>query len=619
MLSLKKFYSEIKARKIRKRLVIYLSSSITVLGVVNLFSRIYDFPFVFFNCVLVALLCGIPSTLVHGWYHGLKKKQRMQKREIIFHTFIFVVAAVLIIRTAGTSRISLLPPDAKFVAVLPFQNLNDSKEDEYFSDGIMEDILTQLSKIGDLKVISRTSVMQYKNTKKNLREIADELGVASILEGSVRRTGNRVRITSQLINARSDEHLWAETYDREMKDIFEIQSDVAKSIAAALHAVLSPNEIEQIDNPGTENLDAYGFYLRGRDYFYNYTNQDNERAIELYREALKVDPNYALAYAGLAEAYGRKIYYDYSQDWSDSSLTFSNRAIELNPNLAEGYKALGDVYNVSEDYSLSLIQYLKAIKLNPNYAAAIANIGFTHYKLGAFDEALVWMKKAMMVEPGSARWTSNVAVEYYNLGFDSLATVWFQRAMALQPEFFFPKVVMTYIDIYAGKYDSARATIKNLLESYPEVPPILETAGDIELLAGNLKQAKTYFEKAALNSSFRSESGIKLAYVLTKLNKRAEAKEILDENLADEADDLAHFKEGNNAYFIAAAYVISQNYKKAIQVLSRAVELGYRNYRWFSVDPMMVPLRNNPEFFTLAAKLKSEYEKMRSRVKTENL
>ncbi|MCI0615261.1 tetratricopeptide repeat protein, partial [bacterium] len=211
----------------------------------------------------------------------------------------------------------------------------------YFTDGMTEDIITQLSKIGELKVISRTSIMQYKNSNKGLREIAQELKVGNILEGSVRKEGNQLRITGQLIDAQTDEHIWAETYDRNLEDVFEVQSDVAQQIASALKAKLSSKEKELVEKKPTENLAAYDYYLKGRDYYGRYHKQDNETAIEMFQKALKLDPNFALAYAGLADAYARRTMFGFPETWNDSAFEASSKAIALDPNLPEGYKALG--------------------------------------------------------------------------------------------------------------------------------------------------------------------------------------------------------------------------------------------------------------------------------------
>ena len=237
--------------------------------------------------------------------------------------------------------------DTKSIAVFPFDNLRPDPENEYFSDGITEDITTQLSKIGDLIVIARTSVMRYKDSEKSLGEIAEELQVDAILEGSVRRADNQVRITAQLIDGESEDHLWAETYDREMTDIFAIQSDVAKQIAASLKIELSSEDVERMGKKPTDSLSAYDYYLKGREYYNRYTAQDNETAIELFKRAIETDSDYALAYAGLADAYAQQTWWRGSrEEWLDLAIQEANKAISLDPDLAEGYKALGLVYSL---------------------------------------------------------------------------------------------------------------------------------------------------------------------------------------------------------------------------------------------------------------------------------
>lgn len=618
MISFNQLYQEIKTRKLGKTLIIYFSSGITILGVVNLFSGVYHLPMILFDCVLTVIVCGTPATLVYAWHHNLEGKQKIQKKEIIIYSISLLIAVVIIVWITGLSSARLLPIDAKTIAVLPFKNLSENKEDEYFSDGIMEDILTQLSKISDLRVISRTSMMQYKNTKKNLRQIGDELNVATILEGSVRRAGGRVRIVGQLINARKDEHIWAETYDRELKDVFAIQTEVAKNIAAALQAILSPKEIEQIENKSTVNLDAYTFYLRGRDYFYRYTKQDNEKSIELFRNALKVDPNYALAYAGLAGSYGRKKYYDTSQEWIDSALTLSSKAISIDQNLAEGYKALGDVYTSKGKNRIALDQYIKAVELNPNYAAAIANIGYIYYQYGSYDEALKWTKKAVITEPGFARYSSNIGVQYFSLGFDSLATIWLNKALILQPEFFFPNIILAYIDLYSHRLNAASTRINKLLANYSDVPAVNEAAGDIELIASNYNLAKRYYAKVTELTSLISVAGIKLSYVLIKLNQHAEAQRILNSYLTPDTEDLDQYSEGAITYYTATAYCVAGKSQIALRFFQRSLELGFREYRWALIDPLMASLRNDEKYKSLINTLKSTIAAMRNRVKAEN-
>ncbi len=215
---------------------------------------------------------------------------------------IFMMSAIILILTGYF----LIRPDKRSVpgwensiAVLPFDNISNDPGQEYFCDGITEDIIANLSKIGNLKVISRTSVMQYKDVNKTLPEIADELNVNMILEGTVRQADDRVRIIAQLIEAREDKHIWAETYDREVKDIFAIQSDVAEKIAGVLSVKLSDKEKSLIQKKPTEDFVAYNFYIKGREFYYRYINEDNKQAIRMFKKALEIDPDYVLAYAGL--------------------------------------------------------------------------------------------------------------------------------------------------------------------------------------------------------------------------------------------------------------------------------------------------------------------------------
>jgi tetratricopeptide (TPR) repeat protein len=192
--------------------------------------------------------------------------------------------------------------------------------------------------------------MRYQDSEKSVREIAQELQVASILEGSVRRVGNQVRITAQLVDAKTDEHLWAETYDREIEDIFAIQSDVAEQIASSLKVELSPEDRARIERKPTENLTAYDYYLKGRDQYYSYSREDNERAIEFFNEALEVDPDYALAHGGLADAYAQRwLWYGFGEEWLDSAIEESSKAVALDPDLAETYQAEGLVQRLLRD------------------------------------------------------------------------------------------------------------------------------------------------------------------------------------------------------------------------------------------------------------------------------
>lgn len=290
----------------------------------------------------------------------------------------------------------------KSIAVLPFSNMSADAENEYFSDGITEDIITQLSKIRDLMVISRTSIMQYKGTNKNLRQVGQELGVRSVLEGSVRRAGNKVRITAQLINAETDAHLWADTYDRELTDIFEVQSDVAGHIATALKSHVSPEEKALIEDNPTDNLEAYNLYLQGR-HFSNLTDREDwEKALEFYQQAVAMDPNYALAHAGVSSVYTALTgqgYLPFSEGVVQAREA-AQQALALNPSLAEAYLAMSYIGVIYDwNWEGTEANFKRALELSPNLAEAHRGYGFFLCLMNRFDEGFTYLKKALLLDP----------------------------------------------------------------------------------------------------------------------------------------------------------------------------------------------------------------------------
>ncbi len=612
----KKFLSELRERKVRKRLAIYLSAGLTILGVVELFSNEYKLPRSVFDFVLIYLLCGIPCAAFSAWIHGVPGAQRIRKREIGVYLFFAMLGSLIVYRTGGTLPRGLISKDTRSIAVLPFVNMSDNKDDEFFSDGVTEDILTQLSKIADLKVISRTSSMQYKNTKKTVREIADELNVAYVLEGSVRRSHDRVHIVGQLIEAQRDAHVWSETYDRSAEDVFAIQSEVAQTIAHQLRATLSPAEVQRIEKKGTTNLDAYALYLRGRDYYYRYTKDDNELAIEMFRSALRLDPHYALAYAGIGDAYGmRAIRYRLGWEWGDSAIAWSTTAISLDPNLAEGYKALGLALDITGKRHEALTQYYRAAELNPNYAPVFGNIGAVEWYFGHYDVALSWVQKAAALQPESAQNHAMVGLQYESLGFDSLARVSLGKALALQPDMVFATMLLCESDAYNGEFDSARARIARLVQAHHEEMGLLETAGDVELFGGAYPDAAAYYRRVFDRMGTESTASVKLAFALIRSGKQTEGRAINDSVIAGYDTKDADYPEGSpTPLMLAQAYAIKHDLVKSAQWLSRGIDKGYRDYRWVMRDPILDQFRSDPAAAELLQRLKTEYDAMRLHV-----
>src|SRR5213596_1240167 len=301
------FFDEVKRRKVYRVAAAYIIGAGGTIQLASAAFPAWELPNWALRLVIVLLLVGFPIALILAWAfdvtpQGIRATPSVaaprthRRRNVIM----LVVTGVIVSAIAGfflLPRISSARKIDKSIAVLPFENLSDEKENAYFADGIQDDVLTNLSKIGDLKVISRTSVMSYRSKTSNVREIGKALGVATILEGSVRRIGNRVRVNVQLINADTDEHLWAEDYDRDLTDMFAIQTDLAQKIAKELQAKLSPTEKEQLTRKPTENGEAYLAFVEGHNLFVSGIEdiEKLKKAEQLYQRAIQLDPNFALA------------------------------------------------------------------------------------------------------------------------------------------------------------------------------------------------------------------------------------------------------------------------------------------------------------------------------------
>ena len=305
------FFEEVRRRKVYRVAAAYVIAAGGIIQLASAAFPAWELPSWTLRVLIVSLLMGFPVALMLAWAFDITADgiqvtpDGSTSKGHARRNMILLIACGLILSAAA--GLFLLPQVAahkidRSIAVLPFQNLSDEKENAYFADGVQDDLLTNLSKIGDLKVISRTSVMPYRATQSNAREIGKALGVGTILEGSVRRVGNRVRVNVQLINAENDQHIWAEDYDRELTDVFAIQSDLAQKIAGELRAKLSPNEKAQIERKPTENSEAYLAFVEGHDLLTrpDRLRADTEKAEQLFERATRLDPNFARAFAALA-------------------------------------------------------------------------------------------------------------------------------------------------------------------------------------------------------------------------------------------------------------------------------------------------------------------------------
>jgi TolB-like protein/Flp pilus assembly protein TadD len=349
----------------------------------------------------------------------------------------------------------------KSIAVLPFQNLSDERENAYFADGIQDDILTNLSKIGDLKVISHMSVMSYRGDGlRNAREIGKALGVATLLEGSVRRVANRVRVSVQLINADNDEHLWAEDYDRDLTDVFAIQSDLALKIATALQAKLSPNEKARLNQRPTENSEAYLLFMQAEPYANGpeMFTENYLKAEQLYEQAIKLDPNFAAAHACLSMVESWAYHtFDPTPARRKKARASADEALRLQPDLPEGHLALGFAYYYGDrDYDRALAEFETARRDLPNEAQAYMAIGAIQRRQGKWTEAIANFEKAVALDPKNAGFLYNLGITYVALKQYEAGDKMFDRAMEVAPQSFSSRALKAVIAIlWKGDVEAA--------------------------------------------------------------------------------------------------------------------------------------------------------------------
>lgn len=353
------------------------------------------------------------------------------------------------------------------IAVLPFENLSPEPDDSHFADGIHDEIISQLGKISALKVISRTSVMEYKSETRNLREIAQELGVANILEGTVRRADDRVRITVQLIDARKDEHLWAENYERELRDIFAIQSDIAHRIASALHAALTPEEVERIEAKPTDDLEAYNSFLQGWTYAEDWSSEESIRlGLQLFERAVTLDPEFALAHASVA--YGHLALYGLGFDRGEARVEAARQAVEraltIQPDLAFGHVARGYYYMwIEPDRERALQELLAAAAVSPNDSDVLLAIGELQVQAGLSQEGLAVYERAVELDPRNAEAVWSLAYAYTWLRRYGEAEPLYDRALQLAPHrnaFYWFKANNEIL--WHGDLQVARATMERM-------------------------------------------------------------------------------------------------------------------------------------------------------------
>ncbi len=653
------FFEELQRRKVYRVAAAYIIAAGFIIQIGSAVFPAWELPNWTLRLVVVLLLMGFPIALILAWAYdvtpqGIRVTPGSHRR----HNLLMLIASGVII-SAGAGFFLLPRASArkidKSIAVLPFQSLSDEKENAYFADGIQDDILTNLSKIGDLKVISRMSVMSYRgDAVRNAREIGKALGVAALLEGSVRRVGNRVRVNVQLIDANNDEHIWAEDYDRDLTDVFAIQTDLAQKIASALQAKLSPTEKARLDNRPTQNPDAYLLFVQAHDYAnrMDMFNDTSLKAIPLFEQAIKLDPTFALAFAGLSMVQSW-IYHssDPIPTRREKARLNADEALRLQPDLPEGHLALGFSYYYGDrDYEHALAEFEIAKRGLPNDAQAYLAIGAIQRRQGKWAESTANLEKAAALDPKNTNVLIQLCFSYIAQRNFETADKMLDRAIAASPQSFQPRALKGFMavlwkgDLSAGEkvFSSVppesdesglttwgRAWILTLQRKFPDALQLLErfrgetmftttTApcpkslleGEIYRLQGDKTKAQESFETARMvsekllrevpgDAARHAQHGLILAALGQKQEAIAEGKRAVE--LLPESQDALDGPQCTSA--LAEIYACTGELDEAFRLLDHLFAIPSNlTVPMLKLDPAWDPLRKDPRFQALIDK-----------------
>jgi adenylate cyclase len=425
--------------------------------------------------------------------------------------------------------------DSRSIAVLPFLNMSGDPENEYFSDGIAEEILNLLVKLPQLRVASRTSSFVFKGEKINIPDVAQKLGVGTVLEGSVRRAGDRVRITAQLIEVGTDSHLWSETYDREMRDVFAIQDDIARSIVAALEVTLTPRDRRALQYVATSDAKAYDYYLRGRQYFYAFSRRQFHNAIRMFRQAIEQDPNFAQAYAGLADAYS--LLYQWA-DSSEENILKANeasiKAITLDPDSAEANAARATALAISGKHEDAERAFENAILLNSSLYEPYYFYGRDCLSQGKFEKAARLFNEACRVNPDDYQAPSFLAMAYAGLGRQNERIEANHRSLKnaenhvdLHPDDGRALAFGASVAAELGQTDRARDWARRALEADTNEPAIIYNVACMYAQLGELDEAITLLDRA-ISQGYGNRAWLEHDSDLVALREHPRFQELLD-------------------------------------------------------------------------------------------
>jgi adenylate cyclase len=584
------FLAELKRRNVYKVAVAYAIVGWLLVQIATQVFPFLEIPNWVIRLVIGLVAIGFPIALVIAWAfeltpQGIKRTEDVDPdiqptsrgRAWIYIVILGAALSVALFfvgrysaqaprESASAARTEATTLPAKSIAVLPFDNLSRDPDNAFFAEGVQDEILTRLAKVADLKVIARTSTQKFKSAPENLPDIAKQLGALNILEGSVQKANDQVRVNVQLINALTNSHLWAEIYDRKLTDIFAVESDIAKTIADTLQAKLTGSEKQMMASQPTTDTTAYEFYHKGTSLWEKRTGDNIPKAIEFYEQAIARDPKYALAYAGMANAYVLLPYYTGARR-SDSLAKAKEAALEalhLDPNLADAHVAIGKLHFFQMDLAGSMREYQRAIELKPNDATAhhwFGNDSLVSY--GRFDQAIAEGKRAVELDPLSIVINADLGITLYLARRYDEAIDQLRKTLAIDPTSFY-----------------AHYNLGIALQSKGDLPRAISEYEKAEELSGDsLVTALLGAAKALAGDKNAAEQALK------------NLDEIFEKQEVDE-------------YSRALIFLGMNDKEEALRAIERGVAArDGSSLCWIKVDPLLDPLRGDPRFEALAEKV----------------
>ena len=571
-------WDELRRRNVVRVAVTYAVVAWLLLQIADVVLNNIEAPAWVFQTILLLLVIGFAIALIFAWAfeltpEGIKKEKdvvrsdsvtRVTGRKLDFAiigsmavAILYLVVTNYVLEQApseivekvteptyvvtGKGQREVLPNS---VAVLPFDNLSPNPDDAYFAAGLHDELLNQLSKLRNLSVISRTSVMRYADTDLSIPEIAGELNVGTVMEGSVRYANDRVRITTQLIDAKTDEHLWSETYDREFADIFAVESDIAMNIANALEAEFSLEEQESMERPPTDSPDAYALYLKGR-YFWNIrTEQAIQTALDYFQQAVELDPGYALAYSGIGDVWIFRTWYGVMPpaETGPKAIAAITKALTFDEKLAEAHTSRAQIHVRFEyDWAGAETEFLRAIELNERYPVAHHWYGGYLSAMGRHDEALKQAYKARELNPLSLIINTWVGLHNYFAGRYDTAIAEFEKALELNPNFAPAHWHLGWALEQTGQYDAAVASAERAI-AISDNPIYLASLGHAYAKAGNDEQARPILDRLEQYANTRHVSAYHTAVIYVALGDMDESFSWLERAYAERSPWIAYMR-----------------------------------------------------------------------------